>query len=130
LPIIRRDNSTFPPTRYRIDSSYTTTQFKNFFNVSIGYDYKGFSARLSYLYQARTKTSNQQKDYLNTWKFPFSRWDVKLRQKLPLAGLELFINLNNLEGTGDEYYQQQEFYIDNEEIWGFTGDIGLRYRIQ
>ena len=60
----------------------------------------------------------QQKDYLNTWKFPFSRCDVKLRQKLPIDGLEVFVNLNNLEGTGDEFFQQQEYYIDLEETWG------------
>lgn len=130
--IITKDMSTFPPTQVRIDSFYTgpiAGQPKQVINVSIGYDYKGFSGRLSYLYQDGSLNNINRKSYLNVYSFAYDRWDIKLRQKLPFSGLEFFLNLNNITDTADKSYRMRKFFIEHKERWGFTADAGLRLRI-
>jgi predicted porin len=118
------------PVSVRVDSSYTGPiqgQPKNVINLSVGYDYKGFSGRVSYLHQDGSRNNVTPRPYLAAYSFPYSRWDLKLSQDIT-SKMELFFNLNNITDTADEVYQQQEKYIDNRKIWGWTSDFGLRYR--
>ncbi|HLE55842.1 MAG TPA: TonB-dependent receptor, partial [Rhodothermia bacterium] len=98
-------------------------------NVTLGYDFKGFSTRLSFLYQTDTSTFiNSTNPLFDTFSGDYTRWDLSVKQLLS-EGLELFANFSNLNGRPDRNFRGS----DNEnpsytEYYGFTSDIGVRYR--
>ncbi|MEX0721317.1 MAG: TonB-dependent receptor [Balneolaceae bacterium] len=99
-------------------------------NVTVGYDYKGFSARVSGIYQSDITTGiNTTNPVLDSFTGDYFRIDVSARQKL-IEGLEVFLNLNNLNSRPDRSYQSapnatnRPTYI---EYYGFTTDLGIRY---
>ena len=107
-------------------------------NVTLGYDYKGFSTRVSYLFQSNTTSSVSTNDPLNDrFVGDYSRFDLSVRQKLDL-GLEVFVNLNNLNNRPDVAYTNQNSTtgdysftdrgLANRELYGYTIDVGARYR--
>jgi TonB-dependent receptor len=107
-------------------------------NVTLGYDYKGFSTRLSYLFQSNTTAGvNSVNPLFDQFVGDYSRFDLSVRQQLQ-AGIELFANLNNLNSRPDQRYTYQnsvtgdyEFTDDTlsyRELYGFTVDVGARYR--
>ena len=62
----------------------------------LGYDYKGFSGRLSMLYNDDVfKTTNFWPE-LRQNTDAYRRWDLSLKQKLPVEGFEMFLNASNL----------------------------------
>lgn len=124
---------TRPPrfTKILIDSSRTARmpdQPAHIANVTIGYDYKGFSTRLSYLYQTDKTTFISTEPILDNFSGIYARWDLTLQQNLG-RGLQIFANLTNLNNRRDEnfrgYTLTDPAYI---EYYGFTMDLGIRYR--
>jgi hypothetical protein len=95
----------------------------------VGYEYKGFAAFVTYLFKDGFLTRVEPKKYLNGYIFPYNRWDLKVRQRLPIKGLELFLNINNFTNTADETYFQSKSYVDHQEFFGVNGDLGIRYRL-
>ncbi len=102
------------------------------FNITIGYDLGGFSARLSYLYQTDKLTSIGYEGVIPSTRFStytgsYGRWDLSLQQKL-FEHLQVFANFNNLNSRPDNSYVGSELnnpsYI---EYYGFTMDVGFRY---
>ncbi|HEX7069318.1 MAG TPA: TonB-dependent receptor, partial [Rhodothermales bacterium] len=100
-------------------------------NVTIGYDLKGFSSRLSFLWQTNRSTYvDPLVPGLNAFSGDYFRVDLALRQKVG-EGLELFANLNNLNGRPDRNFRQSPDATnrpDYIEYYGFTMDLGARYR--
>lgn len=123
-----------PPT-YRqilVDSLRTTRlpdQPTHIANVTVGYDYKGFSARLSFLYQTDRVTFIDRSPELDSFSGDYARWDLTLQQRLGRTGLQLFANFANLNARPDRNFRgnalQDPTYI---EYYGFTMDVGARYR--
>lgn len=123
-----------PPRRENIliDSSRTSRmpdQPKHILNVTLGYDYEGFSARISYLYQADRVTWLDRDPVLDQFAGKYSRWDLTLQQKIDW-GLQLFVNFTNLNNTPDKNFRGSELikptYI---QYYGFTMDFGVRYKL-
>jgi TonB-dependent receptor len=123
---------TFPPLYYweLRDSTRTSRmpdQPAHIANVSLGYDYRGFSARVSFLYQADVVTYVDRLESLDTFSDDYTRWDISVKQRIPW-GIELFANFNNLNGRADRSYRGSSLnhptYI---EYYGFTMDVGFRY---
>lgn len=121
-----------------LDTSTTTRmpdQPSHIFNVTLGYDLGGFSARLSYLYQTDKLTSigydasGYPSPVLSTYSGPYGRWDVTLQQKFG-GHFQLFANLNNLNAQPDRTLvglnSSDPSYI---EYYGFTMDLGIRYTL-
>ena len=76
-------------------------QPKDIINLSLGYDYKGFSGRLSMMYISDVfKTTNFWPE-LRESTDAYERYDLSLKQKLPVKGLELFLNISNLNEAID-----------------------------
>lgn len=103
-------------------------------NLTLGYDYKGFSTRLSYLYQAeRVSGFNPFRPLFSTYTDSYERWDLTIKQKLP-HNIELYANLSNLTSVADKNFVGGEGYEDiagyrsptYQQYFGFTGDIGIR----
>lgn len=107
-------------------------------NVTVGYDFKGFSTRLSYLFQSNTTASVDNFAARNDqFVGDYSRFDLSIRQNVR-DGFEVFANLNNLNNRPDQRYTYQDsvtgdYSFTNDtlsyrELYGFTVDVGARYR--
>jgi TonB-dependent receptor len=96
------------------------------FNMTLGYDYKGFSVRVSYLYQSDKFTGAGQTNVTDSYTGPYDRWDLAIQQKVT-SYLQLYANFNNLTNTHDESllgYRQDN--PQSLEYYGRTIDAGLR----
>lgn len=116
-----------------IDTSFTDRllyQPNHIFNFSLGYDYKGFSIRVSMLYQDDVFSGVSQWPQLRSTTSAYRRWDISFKQKLPWFGLQLYGNVNNLNNARD--YNVLQMYPDTPqtaETYGMTADIGLRWQL-
>ncbi len=116
-----------------IDTFYTDRlvfQPNNILNVTLGFDYQGFSSRLSFLYQADIFSLPNNIQDLRGTKDDFLRWDISLVQKLPVDGLELLANFNNISASVERDVNQGTGYPLREQHYGLTADIGLRFRFK
>ncbi len=99
-------------------------------NITLGYDYKGFSIRASYLYQSdilRSLASNPENDRFTE---DYYRFDLSVKQQLPY-NLQVFGNFNNLNNRADRNYQSSiGNYPTFIEYYGFTMDLGVRYQFK
>lgn len=115
-----------------IDTSYVDcliSQPNHIVNLSIGYDYKDFSIRISMLYQADIFTVPSQWAQLAASTAAYRRWDISFKQTLPWFGVQLYGNLNNLNGARDVSRLQMYPEIPTSmQAYGMTADVGLRWQ--
>jgi TonB-dependent receptor len=98
-------------------------------NVSIGYDYEGFSGRLIYLYQSGRTTFLANKPEYDSYTEAYSRFDIALQQKIGW-GLQVYANLNNLNNRHDQTHEgYTTLYPTYQEYYGFTMDVGVRFSL-
>ena len=98
------DFSTFPLSFTNTDSFYVDRlidQPNDIFNLSLGYDYKGFSSRISMLYMDDIFISTDFWPELRQSTDSYTRYDLSLKQKLPYKGLEFYLNISNLNEVVD-----------------------------
>lgn len=115
-------------------------QPSNIANVTLGYDYKGFSGRFSIYYQGDVFTGNfgsrnferNEEDELvfvttdDVFTSDIFRMDVMLRQQIT-NNLQIYANVNNLNNENDRNYMSQfARYPTYEQYYGVTFDIGFR----
>jgi len=124
-----------PVFEYRqtnVDTFYTDRmlhQPDHIVNVALGYDYKGFSARLSLLYQSNIFRGTNFWPELRTITDDYLRWDLSIKQNLPWKRLQLFLNVNNITGALDRDLNQGSSFPAAEQHYGTTVDFGLRVRL-
>lgn len=98
-------------------------------NVTLGYDYKDFSVRFSYLYQADKSIYVDTYPELDQNSEAYERWDITVQQKLEW-GIQLYANLANINKRKDQNQAGvsgiQPSYT---EYYGFTMDVGLRFNL-
>ncbi len=127
LNINYNEDGTF--TRTVVDTFYTTrmlNQPNDILNLALGVDYKGFSSRLSMLFQDNIfkKPDFWMQNRVNSDKY--IRWDLSIKQELPWYGMQIFLNLNNITGVNETDLNQKNGYPVTIEQYGMTGDLGLR----
>ena len=111
------------------DASYTTrllNQPNDIVNVTLGFDYEGFSARISMLYQDNIF---KQPDFWmqnRVFSEQYMRWDLSVKQNLPWFGMQLFFNIANLTGEDELDVNQKTNYPANEQRYGMSADLGIR----
>lgn len=129
-PISEVGNTGFPlfqPT-YK-DTTYTDAlidQPDDIVNVSLGWDYEGFSVLFSMIYQSSIFNRTNFWNALRTDKDEYLRLDIAARQKLPWYNMEVFLNLNNLNGANDIYLMRGNGFKDTDESYGLTAELGIR----
>lgn len=105
------------------------TQAPHILNLSLGYDYKRLSARISGTYQgvqASRYDSNKDFDqFINS----FWRWDASLKQKFK-KNFSFFLNINNFTNQQDISFTRSPEFRNTVETYGMTGTIGVEYRIR
>ncbi len=116
-----------------IDTSFTDrliNQPDHILNVTVGYDYKGFSVRVSYLYQDDVFTGVSQWPQLRSNTAAYKRLDITAKQKLPWLGFELYGNITNLNKARDLNVLQKYPNIPKSiEEYGMTAELGLRWQL-
>ncbi len=115
-----------------IDTTYTSrllNQPNDIVNLILGYDYQGFSARVSLLYQDNIfkKPDFWMQQRVNSAKY--TRWDLSVKQDLPWLGMQLVFNLNNITGENELDVNQKTDFPANEQRYGMSADLGLRVRL-
>ena len=134
VQIVKNVPFPFPHTEVvgNLDTTYTARlidQPTNIFNLMLGYDYKGFSIRGSMQFTSDVFRSTNFYEELRTTTKALTLYDLSIRQKLPLKGLQFYLNWSNITEPiefsvkhlgSDDYYSDKHFY-------GMTVDAGLRY---
>jgi outer membrane receptor protein involved in Fe transport len=134
--VIGVDNSGFRPKDI-IGYKYSTREDKmpsqpDFIaNVILGWDYKGFSSRISYRHQGVTISDGGDRlAFKQNFKRDLQLIDISLRQKL-FEHYELFLNANNITNYVDERFvlYNNEYRLPlNLNYFGNRIKFGLRYR--
>ena len=121
-----------PPVALLTDSSYTSRlvdQPNHVLNAYIGYDYKGFSTRLSFLFQANSATNNGGRNPEYDGYIPdYFRMDFSARQKIPFGNSEVFFDISNLNGANTSQVQRSIKGYRGIQNYGLTANMGLRLR--
>jgi len=115
------------------DTFYTARmlfQPDNIANLSIGYDYKGFSGRLSLIFQSDIFSRVNFWPELREITDDYWRWDLSIKQNLPIDGLQLYLNVRNITRTTDRVLNVGSGYPSSEQFYGLGADIGIRYRLK
>ena len=130
---------TYPPTppskkpvKVVSDSSLAgalINQPNDIVNASIGYDFQGFSARLSFFFQGKMLTNAGDSPEYFAYAADYYRADLSIRQKLPIEGLQVFLDINNLNSRSDLSTQQSISGTTNQIFYGLTADLGVRFSL-
>ena len=126
------DPVTFKREQYNVDSYLTdrlVDQPDDIFNFQIGYDYKGFSCRLSTLFQSKIFKGTNYYPELVQYTESYNRWDFSMKQALPFKGFKVFINFNNITNAADRSRIVGAPWNTKIQEYGRTIDLGVRYEI-
>jgi TonB-dependent receptor len=133
-----RDDRTFtdPVTRLTtvttIDSSRTGRlifQPDDVLNAYVGYDYGGFSARVSFVFQGNSVSGIGNFAELDGFSKDYFRIDASARQMLPVEGLQLFLDVNNINARKNQSAQASIGAFTNEQNYGLTANLGIRFTL-
>jgi len=110
-------------------------------NLSIGYEKKGFSARISMVYQSSSLRVSEdasigslarsvgKNEALDNYTGSFTRWDMIVKQTFKKK-YTIYANLNNITNTPETayIYGSRGNLKTREVVYGMTFDIGFRYK--
>jgi len=96
-------------------------------NAYLGYDYEGFSARLSFVFQGNSVNGIGNFAEQDGFSRDYFRIDASARQMLPLAGLQLFLDVNNINARKNQAAQASIGAFTSEQNYGLTASLGLRF---
>jgi len=119
-------------TRVVADTFYTTrllNQPNDILNLMLGYDYGGFSARVSFLYQDNIFRNPDFWPQLRTMSGRYGRWDLSVKQELPWLGLQVYANVNNLNTEADVTYNASRSFPVAIDQYGLSAMVGVRVRL-
>jgi TonB-dependent receptor len=114
------------------DSFYTSrmlNQPNDIVNLAMGYDYRGFSLRLSMLYQDNIFKHPDfwMQQRINSARF--TRWDLSVKQDFSWLGLQIFFNISDITGEDDVDVNQRNGYPASQQRYGMSADLGLQIRL-
>jgi len=99
-------------------------------NLSVGFDHKNFSIRVSMLYKTDVFTSPDFNPELSMYTDDYLRWDLSANYKLPwVKGLQVFMNIANLNAAEDVVLVKGNHFQSSVEHYGRVVDFGLRWRL-
>jgi outer membrane receptor protein involved in Fe transport len=121
-------------TAWRVvaDTFYTARllgQPNDLLNLMLGYDYAGFSVRISFLYQDNIFRNPDFWPQLRTQSGRYGRWDLSVKQELPWAGLQVYVNVNNLNTENDVTNNTSRSFPVAMDQYGLSAMLGVRVRL-
>jgi TonB-dependent receptor len=126
------DYSVRPPVTTTYDSTRAGRliyQPNDIMNSYIGYDYRGFSARLSFIFQGNSVSYIGPFPVQDGYTKDYFRIDASARQTLPLTGMELYLDVINFNGERNSAAQRSIDGFTSVKHYGTVVNLGLRYRL-
>jgi len=126
------DYSTRPPVTTTYDSTRTGRliyQPNDLLNAYIGYEYKGFSVRVSFLFQGNAVSYVGAFAEQDGYTRDYFRIDASVRQTLPFWGTEIYLDINNLNNQTNSSAQISIDGFTNVKHYGLTANLGIRFRL-
>jgi TonB-dependent receptor len=114
-------------TLYRTREGRLINQPNDILNAYIGYDYEGFSGRVSILYQGNSVSGVGLFSEQDGFTKDYFRVDISARQKLPWFNLQLFLDINNVNNRKNESAQSSLDGFTSQQFYGMTANLGLRF---
>lgn len=122
----------FSKSNYQKTESRMPSQVDYTSNAWLGYDYKGFSTRLSMSYQGTRLTglnpNTEQKGY-NNYTDEHLRFDFTAKQRISRY-FSILMNLNNITNAQEKGYRYTQEYPTYRNMYGFTAELGLQIDLQ
>jgi TonB-dependent receptor len=126
-------DSDFNLIQENIDTFYVDRmidQPNDIVNLSMGFDYKNFSIRISMLYKADVFTAPDFNPELSSYTDDYLRWDLSSSYQLPwVKGLQVFLNITNLNAAKDVVLIKGNGFQSSVEHYGRVVDFGIRWRL-
>ncbi len=126
------DYSTKPPVTTTYDSTRTGRliyQPNDLLNAYVGYEYKGFSARVSFLFQGNSVSYVGAFPEQDGYTRDYFRMDASVRQTLPFWGTEIYLDVNNLNNEKNSAAQASIDGFTSVKHYGMTANLGVRFRL-
>ncbi len=124
------DPKTYKTTLVNEDTTYTSPMIQqpdHLLNLTLGYDYRGFSIRWAMRYKSHIFTSSNWYQSLRGYSTNFYRYDLAIKQQLPVKGLEFFLNVNNLTNELERNIINHLDFASYIEDYGRNANLGFRY---
>ena len=96
-------------------------------NVSVGYDYMGFSGRLSGYFQGPYLSEISNFELRDIYSKAFSRWDLALKQVFT-DNITVFLNVNNLTNVIEGTYHSYGELSKARYLYGTTAELGIQIK--
>ena len=121
---------------YQMLKLYTVTntdrmpdQPAHLLNMTLGYDFKGFSIRVSYLYQSDKVTFIGPTPLTDAFTSAYARWDLAVQQRLTEYA-QVYANFNNLNNRHDvSLLGYREINPSSLQYYGRTINVGVRFTL-
>jgi TonB-dependent receptor len=121
---------TYYKQAYRTREGTVTNMPKATYNVIIGWDYLGFSSRVSFRYQQTTLTSlDSRYSIADAYYDDMLLIDIMVKQKV-IGNLSVFANFTNIGSHVDDYYYHAPVGINlptSQQTYGFNAQFGINY---
>lgn len=98
-------------------------------NISLGYEKKGFSGRISMLHQGQALFSVGSRVEGDIFTIATTRWDLSLSQRINDTW-KVFLNFNNITNQEEAAFFGEERFLSNLEFFGFTIDVGVSFKLR
>lgn len=123
------DDNPFNPKKlsvYKTREGNMYDQPASILNVSLGWDYKGFSSRVSYRYQDKTINGlDARYSQFDSYYHKIQLWDVTLKQKIN-KHFSVYANMTNLSKHVDDYYYGEQELVSAKDFSNYPpGDSNL-----
>lgn len=124
-----------PPPRYKtilVDSTRDgrlINQPNDVVNAYLGYDFMGFSARLSFLFQGNSVSYVGNFPEQDAFTKDYFRIDASFKQELPWEGINVYLDLNSLNNATNVSAQKSIGAFTTEQYYGLTANLGIRYKL-
>ena len=131
----RTVNNPTPPPRFKtilVDSSRggrLIDQPNDIMNSYIGYEYEGFSVRVSFVFQGNSVSYIGNYPQQDGFTRNYFRIDASARQMLPWMGAQIYLDANNLNSESNISAQQTIGGFTSEQYYGLTADLGIRIQL-
>jgi len=97
-------------------------------NVSVGYDYRRFTSRVSMQYQGATLRSVGNRAELDRYTDDYLRFDASIRHWFYNRRMSLFLYIHNITNREDRLLQFTREQPWRVEYYGAAFDIGMEFR--
>jgi TonB-dependent receptor len=101
-------------------------------NGWLGYEFKGFSSRISVSYQGNNLTGinpNTDKKGYYTYTDSYLRIDITAKQRIAQK-INILLNLNNITNATERGFRYKPIYPTYKHMYGFTFDLGVEINLQ